>query len=96
MAGYPAKSVSGTTLVPIPISPKDHTERILKYFSSVVDPDPVGSASFGRNRIRIVMEKTDPGSIKNSQNKGGKIFVFYNFLLDLYYTIITSKKKTEI
>ena len=34
------------------------------------DLDPVGSASFGRIRIRIVTKKTDPGSIKGSQNKG--------------------------
>ena len=27
---------------------------------SVVDPDPVGSALFGRIRKRIVTEKTDP------------------------------------
>ena len=51
---------------------------------SVVDPDPVGSALFGRNRIRIVTEKTDPGSIKGSQTKGDKQICFnYNFLFDL-------------
>ena len=55
------------------------TEKI-----SVVDPDPdpVGSASFGWIQIRIVREKTDPGSINSSQDKGNKKLV-YNFLLYL-------------
>ena len=53
--------------------------------SSVVDLDPVRSALFGWIRIRIVTEKTDPGSIKGSQNKEDKnvysyrIFVFQVF-----------------
>ena len=53
--------------------------------SSVVETDPVGSASFGR--IRIVIEKTDPeqiqvSSIKDCQNNGDKKNV-KDFLLDL-------------
>ena len=36
---------------------------------SVVDLDAVGSALFGWIRIRIVTEKTDPDSIKDSQTK---------------------------
>lgn len=31
--------------------------------------------------IRIVMEKTDPDSIKSIQDKGDKKFVFYNFFI---------------
>ena len=33
-------------------------------YSSVVDPDPVGSALFGRIWIRIVTEKTVPERIR--------------------------------
>ena len=52
------------------------------------DPDPDRDGENGSG--------TDPSSIKSSQNKGDNKLVFYNFLLDLYYIIITSLKKTEI
>ena len=51
---------------------------------SVVDPEPdmVGSALFVRIRIRIVTEKTDPGSIKagKKRNKKWIISMIYNIL----------------
>ena len=62
--------------------------------SSVVDPDPVGSALFGRIRIRTVMEKTDPGFIKTSQNKGDKKVVDYNFIR--FITNLFKKRKYKL
>ena len=56
--------------------------KVMLEISSVVYPDLVGSALFGRIWIRIVMEKTEPGSTKGSQNKGQKVCLFI-FLLDL-------------
>ena len=43
--------------------------------ASVVDPDPHCDRENG--------SRTDPGSIKGSQNKRGKKLVFLNFLLEL-------------
>ena len=57
------------------------TRKISMVQDSVVDPDrdPVRSALFGR--ISIVTEKTDPGSIKGSQNKGYKTCFFIQFFI---------------
>ena len=61
----------------------DHFDALIM---SVVDPDPVGSTSFGRIRILIVTEKTDPERIRvvkrAAEMKGTKylFFIIYSFL----------------
>ena len=72
-SSYPAVTVEvGTQSIPIKFV-KSVIKNICmalttRVISSVVDPYPVRSALFGRIRIRIVTEKTNPERIPGSIN----------------------------